>query len=828
MTPEQYARLGYPVLPCGANKAPLTSRGLKDASLTPTIPHGAQIGMVIPDGVLCLDIDDLAVLPTIMGELAAWPGPVAKTPRGGQHLFCRDPRPEGRRGNSTGNLPPGVDVRAGGKGYVIAPPGPGREWIDPLVAPPDLPDCPEHIAELLKPKAPRKAAKQAVTTIRDLNPYLQRALDLETQAVMDAPIGRGNHQLNASAYNLGQLEQHGLQRATAEGELLGAVASWGEPMPSATAIKTFASGWTAGTANPRQIPDRQSTGPVYSDMAEWSAGIPKKEVAPPGKPDGAGAGGTPRSADSMPPMGKTVNFNPPVDPRPVIVISTDEPKVNEAAISALAADPGIYSRNQRLVTILGAVPKTKTHKSLDLPVETPIVHNLCQAVVQERMAGSAQWVGFDARSQEMVPKHPPGWSVAALAGRGAWPQIRPLRGIVDYPIVRADGTVCCRPGYDPQTGYFLGNVPQLDIPDRPTQQDATFAADRLLELLVDFPIRDASTSAAWLSLLLTTIARPAIVGPTPLYVIDANTRGAGKTFLADLVGAILVGRALPAFGHTTDQAELEKILISIARLALPIVNLDNVTSSLGGGVLDRWLTSTNPAGRTLGASEVQTYDWTTILVATCNNARIHGDTDRRAIFLMLESALERPELRSDFRYPDIQGHVAAHRDAYLTAALTILRAHAVAGRPSFGGIPKGSFESWCSVVRDAAMFSGLPDCERPADDPSRPEDEDTAKLGQLLPALFHAFGERPFSVRAALLRAWPVDKMDDPDLQLQDALSSLAWKADRPTPQGLGQSLSRMSRRWINGMKLSGNIDGHTKQMLWKVEIRQPSLQELH
>ncbi|HMB04242.1 MAG TPA: hypothetical protein VKP69_10955, partial [Isosphaeraceae bacterium] len=51
--------------------------------------------------------------------------------------------------------------------------------------------------------------------------------------------------------------------------------------------------------------------------------------------------------------------------------------------------------------------------------------------------------------------------------------LRQLRGIVDAPILRPDGSLHTAAGYDPVTGYFYapaGPVPSL--PDRPTQADA--------------------------------------------------------------------------------------------------------------------------------------------------------------------------------------------------------------------------------------------------------------------------------------------------------------------------------------------------------------------
>ena len=51
------------------------------------------------------------------------------------------------------------------------------------------------------------------------------------------------------------------------------------------------------------------------------------------------------------------------------------------------------------------------------------------------------------------------------------------------------------------------------------------------------PVSDADLSA-WLSCLLTVLARHAFEGPTPLHLFEANKAGTGKTLLAELVPLI--------------------------------------------------------------------------------------------------------------------------------------------------------------------------------------------------------------------------------------------------------------------------------------------------
>src|SRR5262249_9630838 len=94
---------------------------------------------------------------------------------------------------------------------------------------------------------------------------------------------------------------------------------------------------------------------------------------------------------------------------------------------------------------------------------------------------------------------------------------------------------------------------------------------------------------------------------------------------------------------------------------------------------------------------------------TGNNVQLVGDTPRRVCRICLESKLERPEERSDVRYPLLRQHVGGRRGELLSAALTVLRAWHAAGMPRHGLTPWGSYEGWSGLVREAVVFAGLPD-----------------------------------------------------------------------------------------------------------------------
>jgi len=95
------------------------------------------------------------------------------------------------------------------------------------------------------------------------------------------------------------------------------------------------------------------------------------------------------------------------------------------------------------------------------------------------------------------------------------------------------------------------------------------------------------------------------------------------------------------------------------------------------------------------------------MFATGNNLVVIGDMTRRTLVCSLDAGVERPENRT-FKAPDPIDVVRGDRAKYVVAALTVLRAYHVAGRPEQGTIPLGSFEVWSRRVRDALIWLGEP------------------------------------------------------------------------------------------------------------------------
>jgi hypothetical protein len=841
-----YLSLGYSLFPCRDDKAPATPHGFHDAvsseqdfaDLLARCP-GPNLGLPIPPGALVLDVDiDPAhgvdgllalrqINPTF--EADSWPGPIQRSPRGGWHLFARCP--PWHTGNGHGSLPEGVDVRGPGAGYVCVEPSRtsagAYHWSRPLVPVEELPELPDWIAELLR--RPKSAPRPAVHVTPGTGPCRESACDRWRKRAdaycakafgawqdLMASASHRHEQLLEISLGAGALVSGGLC-SEQEAEEAVRIAASCATRPMDELDRVLRDAFRHAADQPKHLPPcdrcmhsakpRERPALRIVDPPEY---VPDPDNEPPPFEPDIGCAATPTPEPGS------------ADSRPVIEITYEEMQVNNAAVSALTRDRHLWQRAPgQLVTVIAAEATRKLAPDEDLaPGEeslaagTPQIAALEQASLRERMAEIAQWVRYDARTKSVVGAHPPGWSVAAVHARGTWRGIPTLRGIVEYPVMRHDGTFATAPGYDPQTGYYVSpSGPHVEIPAAPTLRDCVEASKRLFEIVEDFPFADPIGRATWLSLLLTALARPAISGPTPLVMVTANTRGAGKDLLCNAVGQILSGRELPAVGWTRNKEELEKILVSVALAGYPILNLSNATGSIGNDVLDRWLASTRPTGRILGLSSAPVFDWTCILACTGNNSTTAADTDRRSIYIRLESPHERPELRTDLHHPDLLAHVGALRASLLGDACTILLGHALAGRPAMGR-PKGTYGAWAGIVRDAITWIGQPDIERAPDDPERPEDESAHVLDLIIESILECGGaERGVSV-AGLIEHLSLPTCPE---CLSELASVISTRGSLTTAR-LGAVMRSYHGRWRDGRSIV--VSRTDTRRVWTVRSR--------
>lgn len=405
----------------------------------------------------------------------------------------------------------------------------------------------------------------------------------------------------------------------------------------------------------------------------------------------------------------TIRRAPPPGGKPTIVIDTEEFRVIDEAVAALKADTTIYQRGGLLV-------RTLRDEELDDGITrssgSATISPVPSANLRERLTKVAEFSRFARQGENIVEvaAHPTPWLVAGVEARGQWPSIRHLTAISDAPVLRPDGSLWQTPGYDIRTSVIFEPSAEFpNIPESPTLDDALAALQDLKEVVCDFRFESEDHLAAWLAALLTALARFAFDGPAPLFLIDANVRGAGKGLLAQTIGKIVLGREMPVSGYAPKAEEMQKRITSIAIAGDRMVLLDNLEGKFGNDALDRALTATRWRDRILGTNDQVDLPLTAVWFATGNNVTVAADTARRIVHIRLDVLEERPEERRDFRHPNLLEWVHGQRPRLLSHALTILSAYCHAGRPTPDMTPYGSFEGWSALIRGALLWVGMPD-----------------------------------------------------------------------------------------------------------------------
>ncbi|MBX3316682.1 MAG: hypothetical protein KF902_07450 [Phycisphaeraceae bacterium] len=508
-------------------------------------------------------------------------------------------------------------------------------------------------------------------------------------------------------------------------------------------------------------------------------------------------------------------------PLPEVDLGPDEHRVIGEVVEALAADPDLFQRGGQLVRVIW-IAEGKTPR--------PTIRELEPPTLREIITRNVVLMKFDAKTKEMVHAHPSGWLVSAVHSRGEWQGIRTLNGISQAPVLRPDGSVVQSPGYDAVTGVLY--VPSHAFPMVPHDvnvDDASEAMRHLLDLVRDFPFASPEHAAAWIAGLLTIVARHTFTGNAPLFLVDANVRGAGKTLLAQIAGRIALGHELPVSSYSHDPAEMRKGITTMVMAGEPVVLLDNLSGVFGNEAVDRQLTSARWRDRVLGANAQVDLPMTTTLWATGNNVSIAADTARRTIHIRLDSPLERPEDRADFQQRDIMDFVAANGPSLYIDAIMIVAAYLRAGCPQAKGIrPMGSFEGWSRVIRGAVIWVGLIDPCSTRDELELVADSGKDTLGTLLDAwaAFDPKGEGVIiadAVRHVYTEVMGQLPSDAGSVAMRTAFELLAGANGKaPNARQISNKLKAYRRRVIDGRML--DFDPSQKRpsgYAWKVIKRE-------
>jgi len=456
----------------------------------------------------------------------------------------------------------------------------------------------------------------------------------------------------------------------------------------------------------------------------------------------------------------------------------------------------------------------------------PRIMRLPDSILKERLDEAVRWLrekknrqGDVVRLEEWCPRP----IVEALRDRAHWPGVRPLLGVVTAPIMRHDGSVLDRPGYDPKMALIY--EPARDypaVPERPSDADVAAAYRTLLDPFREYPLATPADEAAVAALMLQIACRYAIAGPVPMTAVIAPEFGSGKTLLARAATHAMTGHGPdempPVGGRRADgESEMRKRLTTVVMEAPRVALLDNVPdgSTLESPSFAALLTCGSWTDRVLGINRNVTLPHRVVWVVTGNNIRLAGDLGRRALSVQIEPGVERPSLRT-FEVGELLDHVAAEHPRLLAAALTVMRGFHVAGRPGHGRPALGMFTAWDGLIRAAVIWAhrlagGEAD---PLDTQARlvGEAPDKEILSTLLAALHRGWREEEFTTAEVVGRAH-----SDPELS-EAILAVGAERGGKPDARRLGTYLRKAAGRVVSGQAIQrrGVTDGVAR---WRVSL---------
>ncbi len=325
----------------------------------------------------------------------------------------------------------------------------------------------------------------------------------------------------------------------------------------------------------------------------------------------------------------------------------------------------------------------------------------------------ANW--FSTRSGKLIATQPTDPLMKDILTR-IDSRIPKLESIVRLPIFTTEGRLLSLSGYDSETGIYV-DLPEdlcnIMIPEIPTLEEIDDAKKYFTEdLLVNFPFERKSTDQATIiACILLPFVRHLIDGYTPLHIIEASVAGSGKSKLCNVVSIIATGEVCSPRAFPENNDELKKMILAELIHGTPILVFDNFPEhrKLNSDVLALILTSQSYSGRLLGKSEIISVPNRMIILITANNISISEELARRSIRCRLAPDTDRPWSRTGFVHPEIEQWTLHNRRKLVIAALTLIRAWFVLGKPE-GKQTLGSFEQWVKKMGglfDAVSISGF-------------------------------------------------------------------------------------------------------------------------
>jgi hypothetical protein len=425
--------------------------------------------------------------------------------------------------------------------------------------------------------------------------------------------------------------------------------------------------------------------------------------------------------------------------------------------------------------------------------------------------------GTETYEEEVTP--PPAIITAALAPK-EWPGLRPLLGIVGAPVLRPDGSLLQRPGYDAATCLYLASkVPLEPVPEEPSTEQVQAARDFLLyKFLFNFPWVGDADKANYLGLLVTPILRSYLRTLIPFGVVTSTMPGSGKTILTCGLG-MLYGQRVLTWTHSDE--ELRKAITSVLADPVGAIIFDNLAEGtvIDSPVLARLITDRTWADRLLGGNKTATFANDRVWTATGNNLRLGGDMRTRSVLVSLNPDMPRPEERTGFAIPDMDQWILipANQRQVLWHLLVLVADWTRSGAPRRPGLTMRQFTPWAEAVGGFLAHHGV--CGFLGNvETVRDIDEEEAAWTVFFAQWRKVHGDQWLTSNQLRLSAnIGTDAVGRP-YDRWDGLFRTDGRGQPVSVKSLGRLLTGQIDRYRGAYVLRSELDKHTKVRTWRVE----------
>lgn len=279
---------------------------------------------------------------------------------------------------------------------------------------------------------------------------------------------------------------------------------------------------------------------------------------------------------------------------------------------------------------------------------------------------------------------------------------------VRQPVRREDGTVELLPvGYDESSLIYTFDA--CDFDEEMEIGDAMAVIEKLLADCAFSPTDKDRTFSATIAMMLGAFCDCMFAQRVkrPVFIVQANTAGAGKTTLVQMAIA-------PVFGATiltppppaASQEKVMELLHAIAQSGAAYVVFDNWRGNVQNAALEAFISANMWGGRVLGTSFTFEVEKQCLVFITANDAIMNEDMRRRSLIIELFVEQMRAADRPMSAWIDEDDILAAR--SQILAALWSFTRNWITKDSKPGSILRGDFPKWGLVIGGIIEALGLP------------------------------------------------------------------------------------------------------------------------